>query len=259
MISRKRHISINSYRITHDVGRSPEEHGSRTARGNVTVEESQVGNSLFGTNVGKGTLVRVVEGSDLAGPVDLLGKALNLGSVGGGVGPQSSELLLELGLLAELLEDTGEVDTLLIGDLGSGGVRGGGTVTDGVDTLSAEQSEVVVDEETPSLGLDVRELGHKVSGDVPGSVTGSPDEETVRDLSDFLIGVLDDDALGLDVLDHGSGENINLVLLEGRLCVLDELLGEGGENVGEGLDKGDLESVGNLGVPLLKVILDTHY
>lgn len=200
--------------------------------------------------------MRVVEGSDLAGPVDLFGKALNLGRVSGGVGPQGSELLLELGLLAELLEDIGEIDTLLTGDLGSRGIRGGCTVSNGVDTVSTEQREVVVDEETPSLGLDVRELGHKVSGNVPGSVTGSPDEETVRNLFDFLIGVLDDDALGLDVLDHGSSEDINLVLLEGGLSVLDELLGEGGENVGEGLDKGDLESVGNLGVPLLKVILD---
>lgn len=202
--------------------------------------------------------MRVVEGSNLARPVDLLGKTLNLGGVGNGVSPQSGELFLELGLLAKLLEDTGEVDTLLTGDLGSGGVRGGGTVTDGVDTISTEQSEVVVDEETPSLGLDMRELGHKVSGDVPRGVTGSPDEETVRDLSNFLVCVLDDDALGLDVLNHGSGEDINLVLLEGRLSVLDELLGEGGENVGEGLDKGDLESVGDLGVPFLKVILDTE-
>lgn len=102
----------------------------------------------------------------------------------------------------------------------------------------------------------MREFGYKVLGNVFGSVIGSLDEEIVRNFFDFFIGVLDDDVLGFDVFDYGLSEDINFVFFEGGFSVFDELFGEGGENVGEGFDKGDFELVGNFGVLFFKVILD---
>jgi hypothetical protein len=99
------------------------------------------------------------------------------------------------------------------------------------------------------------ELCHQVPSDLTRSVSGSPNEKTVRDLLDLLVGILNDDRLLPDILDHGSGEDIDLVLLESRLGVLDELLGEGGQDIGESFDKGDPELVSDFGVPLSEIVL----
>ena len=199
--------------------------------------------------------MRVVERCDLGSSVELLDQRLDLGGISSGVGSDLSKLSLELVLLSNLAEHLSEVDTLLRSDLGSWGVLSSGTVTHGVGSLSTEKSEVVVNEETSSLGLRIWEFVHQVSGDLSRSVTGRPNQETIWDLSNLLVGVLDDNAGWLDVLDHGSGEDINLVGSELVLGVLDELLGKGGENVGEGLDQRDLESVGDFWVPFFQVIL----
>jgi hypothetical protein len=262
--------------FTYDVSGSPEQHGSSTSGGEVTVEEGQVGDSLLRPNVAdrsvmlnrsvlknghsrKRTLVGVVEGSELGGSVQLLGQSLDFSLVGSGVGLQLLELSLKLVLLSELAEHLGKVDTLLRGDLGSGGVLSSGAVSHGVSSLSSEQSKVVVNKQTSSLSLCVGKLAHQVSGDLSGSVTGGPDKKTVGDLLHLLVGVLDDNAGRLDILNHGSGENVNLVGSELVLSVLDELLGEGGKDVGESLDQGDLQSVGDLRVPLLQVVLQGQH
>ena len=239
-----------------DVSGTPEKHGSSTTRGVLAVEgQAQVGNSLLGTNVGERTLVGVVERGELGGAVELLDDTLDLCGVGGGVGAELSKLLLELVLLADLVEHLCEVGTLLGGDLGSGGVLGGSAVTEGVDALSTQEREVIVDEETTALGLSRGEGAHEVPGDLARGVTGSPNEETVGDLVHLLVGVLDDDVLVGDVLDHGTGKEVNLLVLELLLGVLDELLGEGRKDVGKSLDQSDLEAVGDLRVPLLEIVL----
>lgn len=198
----------------------------------------------------------VVERGDLGDPCELLGQGLDLRRVGIASSLEVGELSLKLVLLAELAESLGEVDTLLTGDLSGRGVLCGGTVTDGVCALGAEKRQVVVDEETTSLSLRIRKLAHEVTGDSSGGVTGSPDEETVWDLSHLLVGVLDNNGLRLDVLDHGSGENVNSVGSELVFGVLNELLAESGKDVRQGLDKGDLQSIGDLRVPLSQVVLD---
>lgn len=203
--------------------------------------------------------MRVVERSHLGNPVKLLGQSLDLSGVGIRGGLEVGELSLILVLLAELAKGLSEVDTLLTGNLGGRGVLRSGTVTDGVSALGAEKGQVVVNEKTTSLSLRVRELAHQVTGDVSRSVTGSPDEETVWDLAHLLVGVLDDNRLRLDVLDHGSGKDINSVGSELVLGVLDQLLAEGGKDVGQSLNKSDLQSVGDLRVPLAQVVLHVRW
>jgi len=44
----------------------------------------------------------------------------------------------------------------------------------------------------------------------------APDEEAVGVLDELLVLVLGDDLLLLDLLDHGLGLDVDLVLLEGR-------------------------------------------
>lgn len=47
-------------------------------------------------------------------------------------------MFFEFGFLVKFLEDIGEIDILLIGDLGSRGIRGGCIVFNGVDIVSIE-------------------------------------------------------------------------------------------------------------------------
>jgi len=262
-----------------DVGRPPEEVGSDTkqqqsrstsvllgmtcwssqamdspSRGKVSVEEGEIGDSLLRSNVSQRTLVRVVERREieglvqpLDGPLDILGRCL-------GSSPQLVQLILEFLGSGHFGKGPSEVSSLLTGSLSGRSVGSGGTVTEGKDLGSTSQSHVTVDDETSSLSLVLGELGHEVSGDLSRGVSGSPDEETVRDLLDLLVTVLDDDRLFTYILDHGSGKDINLVLLERRLGVLNELLGEGGQDVGKRLDQGDPELVGDFGVPLSQVV-----
>ena len=203
----------------------------------------------------KGSLVGVVEWSKLGSPAELLGQSLNLRGVGVRGSLELGELSLKLVLLAELAEGLGKVDTLLTGNLGGGSVLRSGTITNGVSALGSEKSQVVVDKETSSLSLRIRKLVHQVTGNASRCVTGSPDEKTVWDLAHLLVSVLDDNGLRLDILDHGSGKNVDSVRSKLVLGVLNELLAESGKDVGKGFDKGDLQSVGYFRVPLAQVIL----
>lgn len=88
----------------------------------------------------------------------------------------------------------------------------------------------------------------------------SPDNHTTRDLLLRTVGKLQDNALLLDLLHHRLRQNINLGLLERRLGVVDELLGEHREHRGESLDERDLDVRRKFGVPraqiLFKEIMD---
>ena len=190
--------------------------------------------------------MRVVERSDLGSLVELLDGGLDSLRSDSLSQPQSLELVLRDIPLGELLQGLGEVGSLLSSDLSGRSVLGSGVVSDGKDSGSTQKLEVVVDGKSSSGGLDVGELGHEVPGDVSGGVSGSPNEKSVGDLLDLFVGVLDDDVLLVDLLNHGLGHEVDLVVGEGRLGVLDELLGEHGKDVGESLDEGDSESVGDL-------------
>lgn len=140
--------------------------------------------------------MRVGEGRDVAGTDDSVRERVELSGfsvarLGRVKVTEKSVLLVELG------EDTGEVTTLLSGDLGSRGVVGGyrGTpgsesaegeiskmhdcqrtsaVTEGEDAVGTEKAKVLVNEETASRVLLSRDLVHQVLGDLTSSVTGSP-------------------------------------------------------------------------------------
>ena len=156
--------------------------------------------------------------------------------------------------LSEHGKRPGEVGSLLRSGLGGGRVRGGGAIPNCKDFRSAEDSHVVVDGKTSSVLLVLGQVTHELSRDTTGRVSGRPNEETIGNLSDFLVGVLHLDRLFRHVLDHGSGQDINLVFLESGFSVLDQLLGKGGKDVGESFDQGDLELVGDFGVPSLQVV-----
>lgn len=266
--------SVTSTVKGRDVCRPPEEVGSDTiesnevssassldsrrvryipSTGKVSVEEGQIGNGLFATDVSERTLVRVVEGGQVQGLVQSLDGSLDI--VTGSLFTHLGELLLELFSLGHLGESPGEVSSLLTGSLGGGCVRSGGTVTESKDLGCSGQSHVAVDDETSSLGLVFGQLGHQVAGDLSRGVSGGPDQQSVGNLLDLLVGILDDDRLFTHVLDHGSGKDVDLVLLEGGFSVLDELFRKGRQDVGEGFDQGDSELVGDLGVPLSQVVL----
>lgn len=200
--------------------------------------------------------MRIVERSNLACSVELLDQTLDLGRVGVSARSESLELRLELVLLSEFAKHLSEIDTLLTGDLGSRSVLRSGTITDSVCALRTQKCQVIVDNQSSTLGLRIRKARHQFPGDSSRSVSGSPDEQTVRNLLHLLVGVLDSNAHRSDVLDHGSGKDIDLVGSESVFGVLDELLGECGQDVGKGFDKGDLESIGDFRVPLLQVVLD---
>lgn len=83
----------------------------------------------------------------------------------------------------------------------------------------------------------------------------SPNDHSTRNFLDRFVGHLEDDALLLDFLDHGLGQDINLGLLEGRFSVLDEGLAEHGQHGWESLHERDLHPTGKLWVPEFEILL----
>lgn len=250
-----------------EVGASPEEVGHAAAGGEVAVEPVDVGDGLFATDVSQGALVRVVERLDILDAAELPLKALNLaGRLGAvaGVEVEGAAEVVDAGLevlrLGHVVEQAAEEAALLGGDLGGGGVASNGAVTDGPDVAGTLDDKVLVDSEATArvgLGGDARD---EVLDDGADSVAGGPDEEAVGD-DDALAGAVGLGDLGLDgglgdLLDHGLGLDVNLLLAEGVLGVVNQLLGEGGQDVGQGLDQGDLEAGADLGDQLLDVLLE---
>lgn len=250
-----------------EVGTAPEEVGHGTTACNVSVPPGNVSDSLLAANVGQAALVRVVEGLDVldAAELALVGLDLlgNLGSVAGlqvQVGAELLDALLEGLGSGHVVEEFGKEVTLLCGDLGSRGVSGHGAIANGPDVTGALNNEVLIDGQTAAGVLLGGDLGDEVADDGADRVTGSPDEKTIGNGEGLLLSV-GAGTLGLDVgvgdlLDHGLGQDVNFLLLKGLLGVLDQLLGEGGQNVGKSLDQGDLEAVGNLGDQTLDVLLE---
>lgn len=198
--------------------------------------------------------MRVGERWHISSSVELLDDTLNVGLVSTSRS-QLVQLFLQLFSLCGLGERSSQPSSLLRCDLGSRGVLTGNGITESVDFRGAQNSEVLVSEDTSSVGLVFRQLAHELSGQFSSGVTGGPDEKTVRDLVGVLVGVLDENRLFTDILDGGSGHDVDLVGLEGGFSVLDHSLGEGGQDVGQGFDQGDSELVGDFRVPLSQVVL----
>lgn len=196
----------------------------------------------------------VGERRHLGRSVELLDDTLNVGLIRTR-GAQVVQLVLELFRLSHLAERSREPGALLRGDLGRRRVLPGDGITEGVDVGSTEDAQVFVGEDTSTVRLRFRKLAHELAGEFTRGVTGGPDEETVRDLVRVLVGVLDEDGLFSDVLDGRSGHDVNLVGPESGFRVLDQLLGKGGQDVGQCFDQGDAELVGDLGVPLAQIVL----
>lgn len=250
-----------------EVGTSPEEVGHATTGGQVAVPPADVGDSLFATNVGQAALVGVAEGLDVLDAAELLLKALNLLGVGGRVAGLQVHLaadLVDAGLealgLGHVVEEASKEATLLGSDLGGGSVAGDGAVTNGPDVTGTLDDKVFVDGKTTARVLLGGNGRHHVLDNGADGVAGGPDEETVGNL-DALLGAVGLANLGLDgvvgdLLDHGLGHNVNLFLAEGVFGVVDELLGEGGQDVGESLNQSDLEAGADAGNQLLNVLLE---
>jgi len=145
------------------VGGAPEEVGELATTGEVAGHPADVSDSLLGTNVGQGTLVRVLEGTHLLDAAEALLQVLDLGEslvanlLVGGLAlllGEGGELGLELLGLGHLVEEAGEESALLGGDLGGGSVVCDGAVADGPDVLGALDDEVLVDGKTTAgVGL----------------------------------------------------------------------------------------------------------
>lgn len=211
--------------------------------------------------------MRVVEGLDILDTTEALLQTLKLSSNNRRIGARNiqrgGELInaaLEVLSLSHGIKQAREESALLRSNLGSGGVACDGAVAGCPDVGGSLDDEVLVDGEAAAGVLLCGDLGHEVSDDGADGVTGCPDEEAVgEDGGGFLAvgagGFGFDGVLG-DFLDGGLGHDGDFLLFEGGLGVLDQLLGEGGEHVGEGLDQSDLELVADLRDPFADVLVE---
>jgi hypothetical protein len=210
--------------------------------------------------------VRVLKGSDLLDAAEALlelldfAKDLVAGFLAGGFllcDGELGELGVDFLRLGHVVEHAGEKSTFLGSDLGCWSVVCNSAITDGPDILGALDDQVLIHGKTAAGVLLCGDLVDEVFDHGSESVTGGPDEQAVGDLLDNLLAI-GPGGLGLDVLlrhvlDHGLCADGDGLLLEGLLGVIDELLGEHGQDVGEGLDEGDVEVILDLGEPLLQI------
>jgi hypothetical protein len=249
-----------------EVGAAPENIRDRAAAGNVACEPRDVGHGLFGANVRERALVGILKGTDLLDAAQALLELLDLAEdlvaglltgcffLGDG---ELGELGVDFLRLGHVVEHAGEESTFLSGDLGCWGVVCDCAVTDGPHVLGALDNQVFVHGQTTSRVLLGGDLADQVLDQRSEGVSGSPDEQSVGNLLNLLLAVRAS-RLGLDVLvghvlNHGLCADGNRLLLERLLGVVDELLGEHGQNVGQSLDKGDMEVVFDLWEPLLQI------
>jgi hypothetical protein len=203
----------------------------------------------------KRTLVRVGERGNISCTVELLDDSLYVSGIGVGRS-QLVQFLLQLFSLSHLDQSSGQPSSLLRSNLGGRGVLSGNSVTERKDFRCTCDSQVFVGRDTSSVRLVFRQFSHQLSRQLSGGVTGGPDEQTVRNLVSVLVGILNNDRLFSDILDGGSGHDVDLVGPKGGFGVFDQLLGEGGQHVGKSLDQGDSELVCDFRVPLSEIVLE---
>lgn len=251
------------------VSTAPEKIGHGTTTCDVAAQPADVCNRTLLSDVRQTSLVGILEGTNLLGSAQLLlafaDLIENLVALLGALGlclslRQLLQVILDGLGLSHSVEETSKESTLLTSNLSSGGIVGDSAVTDGPNVLGTVDDQVFVNSETTARVLLGGKLAHKVPDNRADGVTGGPNQETVRDGFQFLgsVGLSD---LSLDVLighvlDHGLGADGDSFLLEGRLGVVNKLLGEHGKHVGKSLNKGDLEVLLDLRNPLLEILLE---
>jgi len=222
----------------------PEEVREGATGGDVTRQPTDVGNSLLTADVSQAALVGVLEGAHL---LDAAQALLHLfvgledlvagGLVGGALllGAQRAQLVLEALGLRHLVEQAGEEGALLRRDLRGRRVVRHRAVPHRPDVLRALHHQVLVHRQPAPAVLLRRDLRHQVAHQRPQGVARRPHEQPVRNLLHLLLAVgtgrLSFDVLVGDVLDHGLGADGDLLLVEGSLRVLDQLLAEHGKDV----------------------------
>lgn len=226
------------------VSTPPEQVGQRSTASNVAAQPGDIRHSTLLANICQASLVRVLERTDLLRPPQL---SLTLPDLLEDLVPlllalsfrlrdrELLQLLLDSLGLGHGVEQTGEESTLLAGHLSRRGIVGDGAVTHGPDVLGSVHHEVLVDGQTTTGVLLGRDLVHQVTDDRADGVTSGPDKKTVRNSLNLLrpiwLGDFGLDVLIGDLLDHGLCADRNLLFLERRLGVVDQLLGEHGKNL----------------------------
>lgn len=138
--------------------------------------ERQIGDRLVAADVRQRALVRVLERLQLRHFLELLLQALLLrGQLLRCelLRRQRLDVLLDLVLLGDLAEDTGEVGALLRGDLGSGRVGCRSAIAKSEDAAvgDADHAHVLVHDDTAAVILSGGEVAHQVLGEFPERVT----------------------------------------------------------------------------------------
>lgn len=186
---------------------------------------------------------------------------------------------LELFAFVDLLKHPREVFTLLTSNLRRRCVVGSSCVSASKDVIEARYAQLVVDDETATLVLDLlADLRHNALGQGTGSVASRPYEEAVRDavravsgrltigcyrdsLEQVLLLVLSNDVLIGHFLDHGARQDIDLVLLESGRRVVTASQQDRSESADRSMQSEEphmscLENIGKtLGRASIKVIL----
>ena len=187
------------------------------------------------------------------------------------------ELLLneEIILLAQLVEELGQIGALLRRNLCCGSIGGSSTVPKGEDATRAKNAKVFVNDQTAAIILHRGELSNQVpcqwSESVPlvlANIIGivrwkngtkgthsSPNDHSTRNFFDALIRHLEGDALLLNFLHHRLGHDFNLGFLEGRFGILDEGFAERRQYGWESFNKRNLHPVGEFWVPEFEIFL----
>lgn len=211
----------------------------------------------------------VLEGTNLLGSTELLLALTDLIKnlialiVGLGLGlaiGQVLEFLLNGIGLGHGVEKTSQEGTLLAGNLSSGSIVGNSTIANGPDVLGTVHDKVFVDSKTTAGVLLSGDLTHQITDNWANSVTSGPNQQTVGDslhsLGSIRVSDLGLNVLVSDILDHSLSADGDLFLLKGRFGVVNQLLGEHGQNVGQSFDQSNVEVVLNLGNPLLQIIVE---
>lgn len=193
---------------------------------------------------------------------DVLEDFVASGGVGGSalLGGEGGEFAVDGFGFGEGVEKAGEEGAFLGRDLCCGGVVGDGAVADGPDVFGAVDDEVFVHGKAAAGVLLRGDLGHEILDDGADGVAGGPDEEAVGEGLELFGSVgfceFGFDVFVSDLFDHGLCTNINGLFLKSGFGVVDELLGKHGEDVGESLDEGDVEVVGDFRDPFLEILLE---
>ena len=77
-------------------------------------------------------------------------------------------------------------------------------IADGPDIFGSGKTEILVHNEPTAISLCLRQFGHEILNQKSGSVSGSPDQQTVIDRVLFLsLAIFNENVLLANLLDRG--------------------------------------------------------